>query len=213
MAYCARLSLAGIYCALVFLAQFPAFAQPGFSAADLSCSALVAGQRPDSPNHQSFVQGRLWALGYLAGYYVASEDADLVSGAPGAGPVQDLVLQMCQGFPESSLLSISMLTLSAESLQLPTEPAPGFEPAKYTCAEYSEHSAGENLELAGAAELWASAFLQGHQNVEQPYVVLPADNMTLIMSVISNGCRESGEILFLDYATGVARAVRVDTPR
>ncbi len=213
MAYCGRLFLASAICAWVFVASFPVSAQSGFSAADLSCRDFVAGQRPTSANHPVYEQGRFWALGYLAGYYVGSEETDLVTGAAGAGPVHDLLLQMCQGFPDSSLLSISMLTLSAESLQLPTEPAPGFEPARYTCAQYSEHSAGGNLELAGVAELWASAFVQGHQNVEQPYVVLPPENATLIMSVISNGCRENGETLFLDYATGVARAVRVEAPR
>jgi hypothetical protein len=37
--------------------------------------------------------------------------------------------------------------------------------------------------------------------------------MSSITAVIANGCRDDGNILFLDYVTGVARAIRVDTPR
>jgi len=191
----------------------PAVAQIEFDASEMSCGAFVSGQRANSPGHAQYEHGRLWALGYLAGYYVGSDEAELVSGAVEAGPIYDLLLQMCQGFPESSLLSVSMLTLTVESLQLPTEPVPGFKPETYTCAQYTQRKgAGDALET-DSAELWAFAFLQGHQNVEQPYVVIPANNMSSITAVIANGCRDDGNTLFLDYATGVARAIRVDTSR
>lgn len=189
-----------------------AVAQIEFDASEVTCGEFVAGQRASSPTHATFERGRLWVLGYLAGYHVGSDDTALVSGAAGAGAVYDLLLQMCQGFPETSLQSVSMLTLSTEALQLPTEPIPGFRPESYTCAQHmGKRDAGDAA--ADEAELWAFAFLQGYQNVEQPYVVIPASNMASITSVITNGCRNDGDTLFLDYATGVAMAVRVDAPR
>lgn len=189
------------------------FAQAEFDASELSCAEFTSGQRAGSPSHGQYELARIWALGYLAGYYVGSDNAELVGGAVGAGPIYDSLHQMCQGFPESSLLTVSMLTLTAESLQLPTEPVPGFRPQTYSCAQHTQRKGSGDAEGAAAAELWAFAFLQGHQNVEQPYVVIPASSMEPMIAVLVNGCQDNGDTLFLDYATGVARAVRVDTPR
>lgn len=197
---------------LVFAAS-PTSAQIDFDASEVLCAEFVGGQRAGSPSHAQYEHGRLWVLGYLAGYYVGSDEKALVSGAAGAEPVYDLLLQMCQGFPETSLQSVSMLTLTTESLQLPTEPIPGFRPENYTCAQHTANKASGDAATADSAELWAFAFLQGYQNVNQPYVVIPASNMSSITSVIINGCRNEGDTLFLDYATGVAMAIRVDAPR
>ena len=201
------------FCFLLLSNASPVFAQIDFDASEVSCGEFVSGQRASSPGHAQYEHGRLWALGYLAGYYVGSDEAGLVSGAAEGGPVYDVLLQMCQGFPETSFLSVSMLTLTAEALQLPTEPVPGFKPESYTCAQHIQRKDAGDAAETDAAELWAFAFLQGHQNVEQPYVVIPANNMSSITAVIADGCRNDGDILFLDYATGVARAIRVDTPR
>jgi hypothetical protein len=197
---------------LIFAAS-PTSAQIDFDASEVLCGEFVGGQRAGSPSHAKFEHGRLWVLGYLAGYYVGSDDTALVSGAAGAEPIYDTLLQMCRGFPETSLQSVSMLTLTTEGLQLPTEPIPGFRPESYTCAQYTAIKASGDAATAEAAELWAFAFLQGYQNVKQPYVVIPVSNMSSITSVITNGCRNDGDTLFLDYATGVAMAVRVDAPR
>ncbi len=186
-------------------------AQMTFDAAGMSCSEFISARRTGSPSHAQYEHGRLWVLGYLAGYYTASGELELTNDVAAAESVHNLLLQMCQGFPESSLQSVSMLTLATETFKLPAEPSTGFRPESYTCGQHIEIKDAGQTGIAEARELWAFAFIQGYKNVEQPYAVIPSDSMPALTSIIVNNCRNDREVLFMDYAEGVAKAVRVET--
>ena len=191
-------------------AVMPASAQTAFDAGRVSCGDFIGAQKTDSPNHEQYEHGRLWVLGYLAGHYTADGELEVTNRAAEVEPVHNLLHQMCQGFPDSSLLYVSMLTLATETLKLPAEPRPGFKTGSYTCSQHIEIKDEGEPGNADAAELWAFAFIQGYKNVEAPYIVIPTESMASLTAAIVKNCRDNPETLFQELTIDVAKAVRLD---
>ncbi|MEQ9448504.1 MAG: HdeA/HdeB family chaperone, partial [Rhodospirillaceae bacterium] len=153
-----------------FLGAAPAATQ-SFDAGSVSCEDFM-----NARGSATYDNGRLWAFGYLAGYYNASDALQTATDADAGRSVEDSLMQMCQGFPDSSLQQVSMLTLSTETHILPAAPHRGFAMETYTCADHNSAKSNDTAK-ANAAELWAFAFIQGYKNVEDPYTAIPGAYM------------------------------------
>jgi len=196
--------------AIVFLAAVAgqdARAQTSFDASRTSCGEVVDARAGSGAGRAAFDNGRLWVMGYLAGYYEANDSLQMTDS--GGAAVEQSLIRNCRGFTDTSLMKVSMLVLSTEVNPLPTSPRQGFMPGTYSCADYTRARDGGDRALAAAADLWAFAFIQGYKNAGDPYLVINVQNMDALVGAVSQNCRTNPDMLLMDLTTDVAEAVRL----
>ena len=180
-----------------------------FDAGTVTCGEFMNARGGSSSDRARYETGRLWILGYLAGFYAANNELEMAENTAEAGPVENLMHQMCLGFPRRSLLAVSMMTLSIQTHKLPAAPSPDFTVTDYTCGQHVDAKTVRDA-TADAAEPWAFAFIQGYKNVESPRVEIPIANKGALTAAVVKNCRANRDMAFIDLTTQVAAAVRVE---
>lgn len=172
----------------------PAETARDFAAVEFRCSALADGSGSAGQSDMA----RLWAHGFLAGFYKAQGGLMFAEGSTAA---DDALREACKIAPQKFLLETAMDTLIKEKRALPAQTRQ-LAPATYTCKDYQTSQ-------ADFANLWALAFIQGFKNASQPGMEIPFDAGPRILAPFSKFCAKNPDTKFADLAALVAEKVKL----
>ncbi|MBD25547.1 MAG: hypothetical protein CMG46_11180 [Candidatus Marinimicrobia bacterium] len=185
--------------------------QGEFDAASFTCLEYTNGLGVNASGKVRSQLGHLWILGYLSGFYKASGNFEMSDEADAGDRIANIVLQTCRQFPQSSLLSVSIESLTDDTHKVPSAPTMEFTPAAYTCGDHVDAKAGAAADAnkADLAGLWAFAFIQGYKNVDAPDMEIPIENKGALTSAIDNNCAKNRDMAFMDLTVLVAKVVKL----
>lgn len=198
--------------AVVALAAGPAAAQQGeFDGASFTCLQYTSGQGENSSGKAQAGLAKLWMMGYLAGYYKAKGNLEIVDDASADERLSSTILSKCREYPQTSILTVSMQAIATDARKLPAMAAADFNPQSYTCGNHVDAKAGSAAESmkADLADLWAFAFIQGFKNVGQPDMVIPMENKPVLTGAVTKNCEKNRDTAFFDLTAMVAQAVKL----
>jgi peptidylprolyl isomerase len=172
-----------------------------FSGVEYRCSALAQG---DGAQPQAAL-AKIWAHGYLAGYYKAQKNLKFT----GADNAADAALaETCGAYPLAFLMNASATQLAKTPRDLPGATA-AFAPATYTCKDFTAARGGANKAEADFAEMWSFAFIQGFKNLGQPDLEIPFDARPQLINPIVSNCAKNPDTLYIDMTAAVAEKVKL----
>jgi peptidylprolyl isomerase len=170
-----------------------------FSGVEFRCSALATGTSVQPS------LARLWAHGYVAGYYKALDKLKL---SDGAGSSFDLALiDACMTYDKALLITVSSQSLVKSLRDMPPTTA-GFAPGSFTCKTYSSALSAKTPEAA-FADLWAMAFIQGYKNAAQPGLEIPFDARPQILGALGSACARNPDVGFLEITGALANKMKL----
>ena len=185
--------------------------QGEFDAASFTCLEYTNGLGVNASGKVRSQLGHLWILGYLSGFFNASGNFEMSDEADAGDRISNLLLQTCREFPQSSLLSVSIASLTADTHKVPSAPTMEFTPAGYTCGAHVDAKVGgaAGANKADLAGLWAFAFIQGYKNVSAPDMEIPIENKNALTSAIDKNCAKNRDMAFMDLTVLVAKVVKL----
>jgi hypothetical protein len=210
-------SIAGIAAGLglmVFAAAANAAAPASaeFTPSKVTCLEYTNGLGENSSGRMQSEISRIWTLGYVSGFYKASNTLEMTDDAAESAKLGDLMLQRCRDSPQASILVVAMKALAAEPHKVPKTVTGEFSPATFTCGQYVDAKAGASNSAAQAdlAELWGFGFIQGYKNVAQADMEIPATVKPQLLGAVARSCGNNRNTLFMDLAALVAEKVKLN---
>jgi hypothetical protein len=210
-------SIAGITAGLslmVFAAAANAAAPVSaeFTPSKMTCLEYTNGLGENSSGRMQSEISRIWTLGYVSGFYKASNTLEMTDDAAEAAKLGDLMLQRCRDSPQASILVVAMKALAIEPHKVPKVVTGDFSPATFTCGQYVDAKAGASNSAAQAdlAELWAFGFIQGYKNVGQADMEIPATVKPQLLGAVARSCGNNRATLFMDLTALVAEKVKLN---
>jgi hypothetical protein len=189
-----------------------AMAQQGeFDGSAFTCLQYTNGQGENSSGKAQAGLAKIWVTGYLAGYYKAKGNLEIVDDKEAEGKLNSSILSKCREYPQTSILTVSMQALGSDARKLPAMVTADFNPQSYTCGNHVDAKNGSAADgmKADLAELWAFAFIQGFKNVAQPDMVIPMENKKVLTGAISNNCAKNRDTPYFDLTALVADKVKL----
>jgi len=170
-----------------------------FSGVEFRCHALATGTTVQP------ALARMWAHGYVAGYYKALDKLKLDDSA---GSSFDLALiDACKTYDKALLITVSSQALVKTLRDMPPATA-GFSPGSFTCKTYTSAQSGKSPEGA-FADMWAMAFIQGYKNAGQPGMEIPFDARPQILGALASACARNPDVGFLEITGALANKMKL----
>lgn len=170
-----------------------------FSGVEFRCGALPTGVTVQPS------LARMWAHGYVAGYYKALDKLKL---SDSAGSSFDLALiDACKSYDRALLITVSSQALVKTLRDMPPATA-GFSPGSFTCKTYSSSLNTKSPEGA-FADLWAMAFIQGYKNAGQAGMEIPFDARPQILGALGSACARNPDVGFLDITAALSAKMKL----
>ena len=169
-----------------------------FSASEFRCTAMV--DHPGSATQAALA--RLWAHGYLAGFYKAQGKITFTNDTSDSG-----ILATCTTSP-----ALFLLNASQQIAKMPRDlPASNdaFAANTYSCKQFVAARNSANKIESELADLWSFAVIQGYKNLAQPSIEIPVDARPQLLGAIARACEKSPDFLLLDMAAAVASKVKL----
>ena len=189
-----------------------AVAQKGeFDGSAFTCLQYTNGQGENSSGKAQAGLAKIWMTGYLAGYYKAKGNLEIVDDKAADEKLASSILSKCREYPQTSILTVSMQALGSDARKIPAMVTADFNPQSYTCGNHVDAKGGSAAEgmKADLAELWAFAFIQGFKNVAQPDMVIPMENKPVLTGAITKNCEKNRETPYFDLTALVADKVKL----
>lgn len=201
-----------IGCAAAAIVSSSAMAQQGeFDGSSFTCLQYTNGQGENSSGKAQAGLAKIWVTGYLAGYYKAKGNLDIVDDKGADEKLSSTLISKCREYPQTSLLTVSMQAIANDARKLPAMVSADFNPQSYTCGNHTDAKAGSSGDRmkADLAELWAFAFIQGFKNVAQPDMVIPMENKPVLTGAIASNCAKNRDTPYFDLTALVAEKVKL----
>ena len=183
-----------------------------FTPSKMTCLEYTNGLGENSSGKMQSEVSRIWTLGYVAGFYKASNTLEMTDDAAEAAKLGDLMLQRCRDSPQASILVVAMKALVIEPHKVPKIVTGEFNPSTFTCGQYVDAKAGASNSAAQAdlAELWGFGFIQGYKNVAQADMEIPATVKPQLLGAVARSCGNNRNTLFMDLTALVAEKVKLN---
>jgi len=201
-----------IGCAAAAIMSGGAMAQQGeFDGSAFTCLQYTNGQGENSSGKAQASLAKIWVIGYLAGYYKAKGNLEIVDDKEADDKLSSTMISKCREYPQTSIMTVSMQAIANDKRKLPAMAAADFNPQSYTCGNHTDAKAGTsgNRMKADLAELWAFAFIQGFKNVAQPDMVIPMENKPVLTGAIASNCAKNRDTPYFDLTALVAEKVKL----
>ncbi len=180
-----------------------------FDAGKFTCLSYTNGMAPSSNTRAATMMAQIWVLGFLNGYYKASDKLEVSDDPADIQKLDEAVFEDCKSNPGASVRTVAVQGLASKPYKLPTVIAADLTTA-YTCGQHLEakNSAAVKADLA---ELWGFAIVEGIKAVAQPEFQIPVANKAAVMGAVNRSCGNAAnkDKLYRDMANAVAEKVKM----
>ena len=197
--------------ATVALGATSAFAQgTEFDGTGFTCLQYTSSQAENSSTKAQSGLARMWVMGYLAGYYKAKGNLQIVDDAKAGEDIAKMLASKCKEAPQVSIWAVSGF-LAGDARKVPTTASESLNLNTYTCGAHVDAKAGSSAEMmkSDLADLWSFAFIQGYKNFTNKDMVITIDNKPVLTGAVTKNCGKNRDKTFLDLTAMVAQAVKL----
>lgn len=181
-----------------------------FDGTNFSCLQYSSAQSESSSTKAQGDLAKLWVMGYVAGYYKAKGNLDVVDDAKAADAITSKLASLCREFPAGTVWAVSG-KLVEDNRKVPAMASDVVNLNTYTCAAHADAKEGSAADMmkADLADLWSFAFIQGFKNFTDKDMVINIENKPMLTGAVTRNCGKMRDKTFLELTAMVAQAVKL----
>lgn len=182
-----------------------------FDGTNFTCLQYTSAMAENSSTKAQGTLAKMWVMGYMAGFYKASNKLEVVADAKAGDAIASTLASKCKEYPSQTIWLIARDLLANEPRKVPNMASDSLDINTYTCANHTAAKAGSAAEMmrSDLADLWAFAFIQGFKNVTDKDMVINMENKPVLTGAVTRNCAKMADKTFLDLTAMVAQAVKL----